>query len=129
MLEYNADTLTSLLEAAVIQWTWNEDVHSTTDQFNSIHEREEDWVTSARLPDTLMQARRAATIMALCQLGWDPERRVFVDERGRPIERIFKLHTREWIMREEFGVHLPECCTTFVEPLLADQLALIVHNA
>ncbi len=44
LLEYNADTPTSLLEAAVIQWFWFKDVFpevgiATVDQFNSIHER------------------------------------------------------------------------------------------
>ena len=48
LLEYNADTPTSLLEAAVIQWSWLQDVSpalkaashlAETDQFNSIHER------------------------------------------------------------------------------------------
>ncbi|MDX2038209.1 MAG: glutathionylspermidine synthase family protein [Isosphaeraceae bacterium] len=46
MLEYNADTPTALLEAAVIQWFWLEDLRATmpeherhaVDQFNSIHE-------------------------------------------------------------------------------------------
>ena len=53
LLEYNADTPTSLLEAAVVQWHWLEEVGSSlpsshsvltflapkVDQFNSIHER------------------------------------------------------------------------------------------
>jgi len=54
LLEYNADTPTSLLEAAVIQWFWFKDVEKNPaafspdlarhavaglDQFNSIHER------------------------------------------------------------------------------------------
>ncbi len=39
MLEYNADTPTSLVEAAVAQWYWLEDVHPGGDQFNSLHER------------------------------------------------------------------------------------------
>lgn len=38
MLEFNADTPTSLLEAAVIQWQWKEDVFPANDQFNGIHE-------------------------------------------------------------------------------------------
>ena len=50
LLEYNADTPTSLLEAAVIQWSWLEDLRensagvlgpdpvSDPDQFNSIHD-------------------------------------------------------------------------------------------
>ena len=39
LLEYNADTPTSLLEAAVVQWYWLQDVFPSRDQFNSIHER------------------------------------------------------------------------------------------
>jgi glutathionylspermidine synthase len=53
LLEYNADTPTSLLEAAVVQWHWLEEVGESLpssqhvlsflapkpDQFNSIHER------------------------------------------------------------------------------------------
>src|SRR5258707_7189831 len=39
LLEYNADTTTSLLEAAVVQWYWIVDLFRTRGQFNSIHER------------------------------------------------------------------------------------------
>ena len=48
LLEYNADTPTTLLEAAVIQWSWLEEVAQhlpgmsflqKADQFNSIHDR------------------------------------------------------------------------------------------
>src|ERR1700722_2106321 len=48
LLEYNADTPTSLLEAAVIQWKWLEQISpplaaashlGKPDQFNSIHEK------------------------------------------------------------------------------------------
>src|SRR5262249_7546752 len=39
LLEYNADTPTALLEAAVVQWYWLKDHFPTRDQFNSIHER------------------------------------------------------------------------------------------
>jgi glutathionylspermidine synthase len=48
LLEYNADTPTSLIEAAVIQWEWMEEVgpklpgasfFHKPDQFNSIHDR------------------------------------------------------------------------------------------
>src|ERR1700748_3872303 len=45
LLEYNADTPTSIFEAAVFQWTWLEQaierqiIPARADQFNSIHER------------------------------------------------------------------------------------------
>jgi glutathionylspermidine synthase len=38
LLEFNADTPTSLLEAAIIQWQWLEDLHPESDQWNNIHE-------------------------------------------------------------------------------------------
>jgi glutathionylspermidine synthase len=45
LLEYNADTPTSLFEAAVFQWTWLEQaierqiIPNRADQYNSLHER------------------------------------------------------------------------------------------
>src|SRR5664279_2673554 len=45
LLEYNADTPTSIFEAALFQWTWLEQaaarqiIPSRADQFNSIHDR------------------------------------------------------------------------------------------
>src|SRR5206468_5328983 len=45
LLEYNADTPTSIFESAVFQWTWLEQaiersiIPKRADQFNSIHER------------------------------------------------------------------------------------------
>jgi glutathionylspermidine synthase len=139
LLEYNADTPTSLLESAVIQWTWREDVHPEADQFNSIHERlidawrefpdpapvivacladnEEDWVCSAYLLDTLVQSGRGGAVLELAEIGWDPGQRCFVDELNRPIPQLFKLYPWEWLMREEFGPHLLECRTSFIEPM------------
>src|SRR5690349_10950308 len=37
MLEYNADTPTGLIEAAVAQWFWLQDVFPEKDQWNGIH--------------------------------------------------------------------------------------------
>jgi glutathionylspermidine synthase len=139
LLEYNADTPTSLLESAVIQWTWREEVYPGADQFNSIHERliaawsalpeagpttitcladqEEDWVCCAYLLDTLAQSGRAGAVVELADIGWDPQLRGFVDERNDPIGRLFKLYPWEWLMREEFAPHLLECRTSFIEPM------------
>src|SRR5581483_6616424 len=39
LLEYNADTPTALIEAAVVQWYWLEERMPEADQFNSIHEK------------------------------------------------------------------------------------------
>lgn len=39
MLEFNADTPTSLFEGGVVQWYWLQDFDKSKDQFNSIHEK------------------------------------------------------------------------------------------
>ena len=39
LLEYNADTPTTLLEASILQWNWLKDTHADDDQWNSIHEK------------------------------------------------------------------------------------------
>jgi glutathionylspermidine synthase len=38
LLEYNADTPTSLFEASVVQWEWLTCLYPKADQFNSLHE-------------------------------------------------------------------------------------------
>jgi glutathionylspermidine synthase len=39
LLEYNADTPTGLVETAVVQWHWRQDVFPELDQWNSVHDR------------------------------------------------------------------------------------------
>jgi glutathionylspermidine synthase len=139
MLEYNADTPTSLLESAVCQWFWMKDQFPDADQFNSIHERliarwqqlpgtgpvhlaaiadnEEDWACTTYLMDTVTQAGRAAAHVNIEDLGWDPDRSAFVDLQGEAIENLFKLYPWEWLMREEFATHITASRTQFIEPL------------
>jgi glutathionylspermidine synthase len=125
LLEYNADTPTSLLEAAVIQWNWHNDTRTGSDQFNSIHERLieawatlpkteklylagmsedlEDFTTVTYLQDTATQAGLATAFIDIASIGWDQNRRLFVDETAQPIRRCFKLYPWEWLIAESFG--------------------------
>jgi glutathionylspermidine synthase len=142
LLEYNADTPTSLLEAAAVQWYWLQDVFPTADQFNSIHERLiarwrelapylperrvdfcsmddlEDGMTVTYLMDTARQAGLAASMFPVNEIGWDGER--FLGPDARPLETIFKLYPWEWMVREEFaehlGKHLDQPRTNWIEP-------------
>ena len=110
LLEYNADTPTALVEAAVAQWFWLKDVDERGDQFNSIHERlieawkavrekddrpihfaalsgiVEDYITVEYLRDTAIQAGFETEYLDVEQIGWDRDRRVFVD-RQQPADR------------------------------------------
>jgi len=139
LLEYNADTPTSVLESAVCQWFWLKDNFPHCDQFNLLHERlimrwqqlpgdgavhlasladhEEDWACLTYLMDTLAQAGRGSVQLTIEDIGWDPARQCFVDLRDEPIETLFKLYPWEWLLREDFGPKVLESTTRFVEPL------------
>ena len=133
LLEYNADTPTSIFEAAVFQWTWLEQamerniVPKRADQFNSIHERlidawkkhgggkhlhlagmtdnAEDAGTLAYLQDTASQAGLKTTLMDIKEVGLGGDGR-FVDLDDRGIELAFKLYPWEWMFQDAFSAKL-----------------------
>ena len=135
LLEYNADTPTALVEAAVAQWFWLRDTRPDSDQFNSIHERliaawqrwggkalhfsaikdhPEDEQTVLYLRDTAEQAGVATQFIHVEDIGWNGAD--FVDLAGAPIAQCFKLYPWEWLWHEEFGAHLARERTRFIEP-------------
>ena len=138
LLEYNADTPTSLLEAAVVQWYWLQDTAPGGDQFNSLHERliaqwkalapclpegridlcsmddVEDGMTVTYLQDTAQQAGLAAGCFAIDEIGWNGSEFIGPDER--PLRAVFKLYPWEWMVREEFGRFLADARTLWIEP-------------
>jgi glutathionylspermidine synthase len=126
LLEYNADTPTGLLEAAVAQWYWLQDCFPMSDQFNSLHEKliakwkdlkdyatspvyfaaggsEEDGITVTYLRDTAEQAGLLTKHIGMHQIGWDSKRRCFVDLDNKVMGTIFKLYPWEWMLNEPFG--------------------------
>jgi glutathionylspermidine synthase len=143
LLEYNADTPTSIFEAAVFQWTWLEQsierniIPKRSDQFNSIHERlieawkklgagrhlhlagetesTEDAGTLAYLEDTARQAGLATTLIDIRDIGLAADGS-FVDLDNRGIELAFKLYPWEWMFQDTFGAHLKQAPTRWIEP-------------
>jgi len=134
LLEYNADTPTSLVEAASPQWFWMEDRFPGADQWNSLHERlveswrrqaallppgsplhfahsaadelGEDLMTVAYLKETAQQAGLETDWLAMEEIGWDTLSGRFVDNRLRFIRSIFKLYPWEWLTTDAFGGHV-----------------------
>jgi glutathionylspermidine synthase len=128
LLEYNADTPTSLLEAAVIQWYWLKDLYPNADQFNSLHEKliakwkdvdsylakpiyfasadnAEDRLTIAYLRDTAEQAGLPTRQLLMEEIGWNEARQCFVDTdpAENQIQSIFKLYPWETMLDESFA--------------------------
>lgn len=142
MLEFNADTPTSLVEAGVVQWFWQQDVGIGRDQFNSIHERLvltwqgaksalhegpcyfasiedlEDAATICYLRDTAEEAGIATAEMLISDIGWDAGQGAFVDLDGQVIRQLFKLYPWEWLINEPFAGHLyaSASSTIWIEP-------------
>ena len=137
MLEYNADTPTALVEAAVTQWFWLQETRPDADQFNSIHERlieawrrwagttihfgsikdhPEDEQTVLYLRDTCEQAGVTTRPVFIEDIGWDAAQKQFVEIDGRKLTHCFKLYPWEWLWREEFGPHLAHDAVQFIEP-------------
>jgi len=138
LLEYNADTPTALIEAAVAQWFWLRDTHPDADQFNSIHERlieawrrwagnatihfssikghPEDEQTVLYLRDTCTQAGVASKAVFVEDFGWDDAQAGFVDLDNQRITHCFKLYPWEWLWHEEFGQYLTREPVQFIEP-------------
>jgi glutathionylspermidine synthase len=144
LLEYNADTPTSLLEAGVVQWRWLQDFNPEYDQFNSIHEKLidywkylipylkegsfvhfaclsdtiEDLTTTEYMRDTAIQAGLNTSLLYMEQIGYDYVGNKFYDMDENEIKNIFKLYPWEWMIKEEFskGLFNNSNAPYFIEP-------------
>ena len=143
LLEYNADTPTSLFESAVVQWYWMRDLvdrgalPGDADQFNSLHERliarfrevwpgrylhlacmhqhVEDSGTIAYLADCAQQAGlETAPLLDMSDIGVLQGR--FADRQDCAIELLFKLYPWEWMFADGFGADPAMAMTRFIEP-------------
>jgi glutathionylspermidine synthase len=142
LLEYNADTPTSIFEAAFFQHNWLVDrieagqLPQDTDQFNYLQEslveafaaafppdrifhftcwmeNEEDRGTAAYLMDCAVQAGHQVDMLDIRGIGVDALGR-FTDASDRTIDRCFKLYPWEDMFREPFAAQLK--AGVFVEP-------------
>lgn len=139
MLEFNADTPTSLFEASVVQWFWLQEVFPEHDQFNGIHEKlidqwkkviphmkgselyfsclkefPEDFINVNYLRDCAAQAGIATHFTNVHDIGRNQDS--FTDLQENKIQTIFKLYPWEWMVNEDFGPHLLKSATQWIEP-------------
>ena len=129
MMEYNADTPTSLFEAAIVQWYWLQDLDPKLDQFNSLHEKLiakfkdiapylkdpgflhfsclkdniEDLTTVEYLRDCATQAELNTGLIYIEDIGFVDAEKAYVDMNNEMINNIFKLYPWEWLIDEKFS--------------------------
>jgi glutathionylspermidine synthase len=131
LLEFNADTPTSLYEAGIVQWFWLQDYDKKKDQFNSVHEKLiaywkylkaylypgtlhfacvkaslEDLTNTEYMRDCAIQGGLDTRLLFVDDIGWDTAAEVFADMQDQPIKNIFKLYPWEWMVKEEFGANI-----------------------
>jgi len=144
LFEYNCDTPTAMLETAIVQWFWKEEVFPQADQLNSLHERllerwttlkdripdqrvwfahvnddvHEDAITTTYMRELAMQAGLDTHAVLIDQIGIDAGGRI-VDQDDALIGALFKLYPWEWLAAEEFGeAILPHMSSTlWIEPV------------
>ena len=137
LLEYNADTPTSLYESAAFQWQWLEDqlaagvLPERTDQFNGIHEAlvarfAEVFEADSDLHFTAV-AGNPEDYGTVETMGWAAhycdldkialsEDGQFLDDEDRRIAVLFKLYPWEDLLRDEYAAHIAGSGCLFLEP-------------
>lgn len=144
LLEYNADTPTSLYESASFQWLWLEQqiaagvLRDGDDQFNGIHEAlvdrwraicapktdvhfaamkdtPEDYATVEALAWTAREAGLGAHYTDLESIGLTTDDQ-FADADSRVIGTLFKLYPWEDLLRDPFADHLADAGLRMIEP-------------
>jgi glutathionylspermidine synthase len=144
LFEFNCDTPTSLLEAAVVQWQWKEDVFPAKDQCNGVHDAlvarwaeisprvdglsyfthaaddvGEDMITVSYMRDVAVEAGLDTIPILINDIGWHDKLNRFVDLNDQPIEALFHLYPWEWLVAEEFGQQVVASTsnTAWIEPI------------
>ena len=143
LLEYNADTPTTLYDAAVFQWVWLEEakaaglIPQSSDQAAEIHEDlveafqkmgiegplhlaclpdiEDDRETVKYLEECAQEAGLETLRLAMRDIGIDAAGRL-TDLDDRVVATLFKLYPWEWIMTEDFSRYLVTSAVQFLEP-------------
>ena len=143
LLEYNADTPTTLYESSVFQWEWLEQamekglIPDGCDQFNDLHDSivkafslidfdgslhfacvgdiEDDKGTVDYLEECAKEAGLSTCFLSMQEIGID-DRGCFTDLDDQVIKTLFKLYPWEWMFEEEFGRRVPASGTRFLEP-------------
>ena len=141
MLEYNADTPTSIIESSIAQWFWKEDVYPQFDQYNSLHEAfierwkfiknfydlksihmgcmfesQEDVGNIEYMMECALQAGLEAKILNIPEIGIDAQGN-YLDEKDFTIESMFKLYPWEFFFQEEFFDYFTKNNTKWIEPI------------
>lgn len=132
VLEYNADTPTSIIESAKAQVRWASghgrflgqkpwaDMHGAlqhkfidirknlpgTFYFTCMRDSEEDLQTTKYLESLAKDKGFQTSFLYIDELGYDEDSEIFVDPMGNRVAKLFKLYPWEYMLRDEFALLL-----------------------
>jgi glutathionylspermidine synthase len=74
--------------------------------FSCLKENLEDLTNTEYLRDCAIQAGLDTKLVFIEDIGWDSEKKHFVDLEEQPIKNIFKLYPWEWLSEDQFGENI-----------------------
>lgn len=147
LIEVNAQTPTSLIEASISQWQWLEDrqeagqLPAQAGQWNTIHEAlseqwhylqaargvrqvhfcsgrlDEDIATVTYLRDLAQAASISTSFLAVDEVGSNPESAQLLDTWNLPIHNLMWLWPFEFAWESTDAPYVASTSTRFIEPL------------
>lgn len=134
LIEYDADASRLLIEAGAIQVDWADGKPQFSNLMDELPKRWEDILGSQHLHVTCDIADEEAlssaifmremaikggcttTDIAINDIGWNRNQRVFQDLDNAKIERLYKLYPWTWMLKESFGSYLLNSPAQMIEP-------------
>lgn len=143
LLEYNADTPTSLIESSKIQEDWCKDHQFSQGQFNDIHKNliknltiwknknsnnkkihvacdhrsQEEWCNLEYLKEIIIEAGIDSEFLTLEEISWSDEKQSFLDLNGKRIDTLFKLYPWEFLIKDQFYPYIQLGGLNLIEPM------------
>lgn len=139
MMEYNADTPTSVIESSKIQARWLQDCYPQYSQCNELLETltkrwkqipykglihlsahnvsEEDWCNVKVLQECAEKAGLNTRYIDLQEIGWDENKEQFIDLDSQEIKTLFKLHPWEFLIADVFYPQILKSQINLIEPM------------
>jgi glutathionylspermidine synthase len=142
LLEYNADTPTSIIESSGVQEEWCKDHNFINGQFNNLHENfvkrwkewkninpgktlhlacdsrsQEEWCNLECLKGYAIEAGIEASFLNLEEIIWNAEVNKFKDSLGNNIDTLFKLYPWESLVKDPFYPYISQAKLNVLEPM------------
>jgi glutathionylspermidine synthase len=141
LYEIEGDVPVTIFESSVVQKAWLRRTNKSNEQFNFIEDELilywnelklkhnfskvhftsskslENYTNVRYLMETAQKSNIETEFVFINQIGWDFNKKKFVDNKFNKIETIFKLYPWRWLLKEPFSQFIVESNTQWIEPI------------